>query len=280
MLVRIWGCRGSVATPGRETLRYGGNTSCVEVVCRDGTQIVLDAGTGIRALGLELAREPPQTIHLCLTHLHLDHVEGLGFFAPIFRPETELHVWGPPRFARTIQQRLAHYLSAPLFPLELIEIPATLVFHDVPSRPWEIGGARIAAAHVSHPGTTVGYRVEADGAALAYLPDHEPALGVGLETLTPDWISGFSIAEDADVLMHDAQYTEDQYRARIGWGHSSVGQAVAFARISQAEQLLLFHHDPLHSDADLAALQATARELWRDGGAPPELAYEGMEIRL
>jgi phosphoribosyl 1,2-cyclic phosphodiesterase len=280
MLVRIWGCRGSLATPGRETLRYGGNTSCVEVECDDGTRIILDAGTGVRVLGRRLAANGAGPINLCLTHLHLDHIEGIGFFAPIFDPQTEVHVWGPPSSVRSLEERLARYLSAPLFPVELGDLPATFVFHDVEDEEWEIGGARISAAPISHPGATVGYRIQADGTSFAYLPDHEPAVGVELDLLTSDWISGFGLAEGVDVLIHDAQYTDTEYLGHVGWGHSSLSQAVSFGAITDVGRMLLFHHDPLHTDDDLDAHQARARELWRGSGAPPELAFEGMELRV
>jgi phosphoribosyl 1,2-cyclic phosphodiesterase len=280
MLVRIWGCRGSLATPGRETLRYGGNTSCVEVECDDGTRIILDAGTGIRVLGRRLAGNGSAPIHLCLTHLHLDHIEGIGFFAPIFDPKTEVHVWGPPSSVRSLDERLARYLSAPLFPVELGDLPATFVFHDVEDEPWEIGSARLDAAPISHPGATLGYRIQADGTSVAYLPDHEPAVGVELDQLTNDWISGFGLAEGVDLLIHDVQYTDAEYLDHVGWGHSSLSQAVSFGSITGVGRLLLFHHDPLHSDDDLDAHQARARELWQGSGAPPELAFEGMELRV
>ena len=280
MLVRIWGCRGSLATPGPETLRYGGNTSCVEVECDDGTRIIFDAGTGIRVLGRRLAGNGTGPIHLCLTHLHLDHIEGIGFFAPIFDPETEVHVWGPPSSVRRLDERLARYLSAPLFPVELGDLPATFVFHDVGDEPWEIGSARLDAAPISHPGATLGYRLQADGSTLAYLPDHEPAVGIQLDNLTSDWISVFGLAEGADLLIHDAQYTDTEYLDHVGWGHSSISQALSFGAITAAERLLLFHHDPVHSDDELDLHQAQARELWQGSGAPPELAVEGMEVRI
>ena len=280
MLVRIWGCRGSLATPGRETLRYGGNTSCVEVECDDGTRIILDAGTGIRALGRRLAANGHGPIHLCLTHLHLDHIEGMGFFAPIFDPETEVHVWGPRSSVRSLDERLARYLSAPLFPVELGDLPASFVFHDVEDEPWEIGGARLNAAPISHPGATVGYRIEADGGTVAYLPDHEPAVGVDLDLLTSDWISGYELVEGVDVLIHDAHYTDAEYADHVGWGHSSLSQALSFGSMTSVGRLLLFHHDPLHTDEDLDAHQARAHELWQGDGTPPELAFEGMEIRI
>jgi phosphoribosyl 1,2-cyclic phosphodiesterase len=282
MLIRIWGSRGSLATPGVETLRYGGNTSCVEIECDDGTRIILDAGTGIRALGRRLADSGGGAgpIHLCLTHLHIDHIEGIGFFAPLFNPENEVHIWGPRSSVRSLDERLARYLSAPLFPVELADFPATFVFHDVEDEPWEIGSARLNAAPISHPGATLGYRIESNGTSMAYLPDHEPAVGVDLAGLTSDWISGFALAEGVNVLIHDAQYTDGEYLGHVGWGHSSVSQALAFATITRVDQLLLFHHDPLHTDDVLDEHQATARELWQGPGAPPELAFEGMEVRI
>lgn len=280
MLVRIWGCRGSLATPGRETLRYGGNTSCVEVECNDGTRVIFDAGTGLRALGRRLAANGSEPIHLCLTHLHLDHIEGIGFFAPIFNPEQEVHLWGPRSSVRSLDERLARYLSAPLFPVELSDLPATFVFHDVEDVPWEIGGARLEAAAISHPGATVGYRIEADGRSLAYLPDHEPAVGMDLDKLTSDWVSGFALAEGADMLIHDAQYTDAEYLDRVGWGHSSISQAVTFGTMTNVGRMLLFHHDPQHSDDDLDAHQARAHELWQGDGTRPELAFEGMEFEV
>jgi phosphoribosyl 1,2-cyclic phosphodiesterase len=280
MLVRIWGCRGSLATPGPETLRYGGNTSCVEVECDDGTRVILDAGTGIRVLGRRLAGKVSGPIHLCLTHLHIDHIEGIGFFAPIFDPQTEVHIWGPPSSVRSLDERLARYLSAPLFPVELRDLPATFVFHDVEDEPWEIGSVRLDAAPISHPGATLGYRIRADGRSVAFLPDHEPAVGVELNNLTSDWISGFGLVEGVDLLIHDAQYTDAEYLNHVGWGHSSISQAVSFGAMTEVQRLVLFHHDPLHSDQDLDAHQARARELWQGSGAPPELAFEGMELRI
>jgi len=277
--IKVWGCRGSLATPGRQTLRVGGNTTCVEVAA-NGTRLILDAGTGIRALGQEIADEGPQEVHICLTHLHLDHIEGLGFFAPFYDRDSEVTVWGPPSSVRTLKERISRYLSSPLFPIELSDLPARIVFCDVPAEPWEIGALRVTAHPVSHPGTTLGYRVEANGAAAAFIPDHEPAIGIELESLTSDWISGYPVAKGASVLLHDAQYTEDEYAHRIGWGHSSVGHAVSFAGLTDAHRLLLFHHDPEHTDEDLDAHCDRACELWQGDGDPPELAREGMELEL
>jgi phosphoribosyl 1,2-cyclic phosphodiesterase len=280
MLARIWGCRGSLAAPGPATVRYGGNTSCVEVRLADGSLLVLDAGTGIRALGATLGGVSDGPVHLLLTHLHLDHLEGLGFFGPLWRTETELHVWGPPSTLHPLQRRVARYLSPPLFPIHLGDVPAQLRFHDVPQEPWRLGSATIEAAPVVHPGPTLGYRIEEDGAALAYLPDHEPALAHDLASLSPDWISGGLLAAGADVLLHDAQFTEAEYPHRVGWGHSSVAHAVAFGAAAEVERLVLFHHDPVRDDEQLEDLLGRARELSNGGGRVPELAFEGMRLEL
>ena len=279
MKVKIWGCRGSLATPGADTLSVGGNTTCVEV-SSNGMRVILDAGTGIRALGQELAAEGAKRVEIFLTHLHLDHIEGLGFFAPFYDPECEVRVWGPPSSVRSLKERISRYLSSPLFPVEIHDLPATVTFEDMPDEPVELNGLRFSAHPVSHPGTTLGYRVEGDGAVLAFIPDHEPALGVDLESLTSDWISGYQVAEGATLLLHDAQYSEAEYPQRMGWGHASVKQTVGFASMTGAEQLLLFHHDPAHTDADLDELCARACELWQGNGSPPALAREGMELDL
>jgi phosphoribosyl 1,2-cyclic phosphodiesterase len=277
--VTIWGCRGSLAVPGPETVGHGGNTSCVEVELADGTLIVLDAGTGARPLGLHLAdREGP--IHLLLTHLHLDHLEGLAFFQPVWNAGRDVHIWGPRSPVESLEDRIARYFSPPLFPIDIHDIPARLTFHDAPEEPWTIGGAEIEAQPVAHPGPTLGYRVSGDGGTLGYIPDHEPALGGDLASLPPEWVSGSALADGVDVLLHDAQYFESEYETKVGWGHSSVAAAVTFARAARVGRLVLFHHDPSHTDDDLLELRDRSRELWGDDGVLPELAAEGMTMTL
>jgi phosphoribosyl 1,2-cyclic phosphodiesterase len=280
MQARIWGCRGSVAAPGPETVRYGGNTSCMEIALDDGSVLVFDAGTGIRVLGDRLCASGAKSIHLLLTHLHLDHLQGLGFFAPLFDPECEVHIWGPRSPIRVLSERIATYLSPPLFPVRLADIPSHVEFHDVPDGEWEIGSARLNGAPVSHPDSTVGYRVEENGRVLVYIPDHEPALGVELDRLEASWISGYGLACEADILLHDAQYTDEEYARRVGWGHSSLSHVLRFAERARTRQLVLFHHDPAHDDAMLDELGATACARWDGEGAAPLVAHEGMEIDL
>jgi phosphoribosyl 1,2-cyclic phosphodiesterase len=215
-----------------------------------------------------------------LTHLHLDHVEGLRFFAPLLDEGVAVDVWGPPSPVASLPERIARSFSPPLFPVELLDVPARVTFRDVPRRPWTIEGASLAADLVLHPGPTVGYRIEGDGVTLAYLPDHEPALAGTIADRPRDWISGAAIAGDADMLLHDAQYFEDEYAQRIGWGHSSVDDAVAFAQVVGAGRLVLFHHEPLHTDDSLERLESRAQSLSGPNGVEATLAREGMVVEV
>jgi phosphoribosyl 1,2-cyclic phosphodiesterase len=280
MRVKVWGARGSIGSPGPDTVRYGGNTSCVQATLSDGTQLVLDAGTGIRNLRLP-GDDGPHEIHILLTHLHMDHIQGLLFFAPLFNPRNEVTIWGPASPGSSLRNRIARYMSAPLTPVELRELPCKLEVRECPTEDWSIGPATIRAEFVNHRGPTLGYRVTEAGASLCYIPDHEPALIGPLDELDPAWISGYELARDADLLLHDCQYTDAEYPAHYGWGHSSVADALWFARRTRARRTLLAHHDPSHSDAQLDAIYADALASWGDiGGAPDaiEMATELCEI--
>jgi ribonuclease BN (tRNA processing enzyme) len=253
----------------------------VQVTGDDGTELILDAGTGIRELGAAMAGSDGR-LHVLLTHLHLDHIQGLMFFAPLFDREIEATIWGPPGAGRTLRERLARYISNPLSPIEIRELPARVTFEDAPSSPWRIGDIELRASLVSHRGPTLGYRLSEAGASLCYLPDHEPALGQDLSTGNANWISGYGLARDTTLLIHDCQYADAEYRARRGWGHSSLPDALTFARRCRSRQLLLFHHDPWHDDARLEALGAEAVDRWRDSGSEGrvEMAREGRVIEL
>ena len=276
MRVRIWGCRGSIASPGADTARYGGNTSCLEVRLSDGSLIVLDAGTGARPLGLALDREPVERIDLLLTHLHLDHIEGLGAFAPIWNRRTELHIWGPSSPVMSLRERIAMYFSPPLFPVHLPDVLARVEFHDAPEGEWTLGAARLASDQIAHAGSTVGYRIEDGGRTLAYLTDHEPALGGDLSEMPAGWISGYGIARGANVLVHDCQYTVEEYADRIGFGHSSTEDVARFALRTDVDRLVLFHHDPMHTDDELDAIRASVVERFGVDGDRVVLAADGM----
>lgn len=282
MKVKVWGARGSVPSPGPETTRYGGNTSCLQVTLSDGSILVLDAGTGIRNLGLTLAGAAPR-LHILLTHLHMDHIQGLMFFAPCFRPQSEIVVWGPSSPEASLENRIARYISAPLSPVEVRELPCSVSFREAPASDWEIGPARVQAASVTHRGPTLGYRITDGDRSLAYIPDHEPALGADLARLNPEWISGYDLAREADLLVHDCQYADEEYPNHLGWGHSAIGDALIFANRVAARRTLLFHHDPLHSDDRLDALYGCGLERWEDLGGDPsclEMATERREIEV
>ena len=279
MRVRFWGTRGSLATPGRDTIRYGGNTSCVEIETDAGQRLILDAGTGIRPLGEAIERGGDR-LDLLLTHLHMDHIQGLGFFDPLFWPELEVHLWGPSSTTQGLRERLSRYLSPPLFPVRLSDMPCSLTLHDVVAEPkFRIGKVDVEAGLVCHPGPTVGYRIHADGATLVYMPDHEPFLGDDPREAEPEWVPGLALARGADLLIHDAQFSAEEYPLYVGWGHSSIEHTLAFARVAGVSQLVPFHHDPSHSDALLDRLYQEVRD---SGPLPFELtpAAEGTTLEL
>ncbi len=282
MRVKVWGARGSIPAPGPETMRYGGNTSCVQLTLSDGTVLVLDGGTGIRSLGLAL---PPsdRPLNILLTHLHLDHIQGLMFFAPMFRPKSQIVIWGPAAPEASLEDRIARYISAPLSPVDVRELPCHPSFRDAETTEWRIGPASIRAASVTHRGPTLGYRIDADGSSVCYIPDHEPGLGAPLSELDEEWISGLDLARGASLLLHDCQYTDEEYPTHIGWGHSSLSDALKFADRAAAQRVLLFHHDPLHSDTFLDALGEGLAERVTELRRPAdwvELTKERCEIAL
>jgi phosphoribosyl 1,2-cyclic phosphodiesterase len=278
MRVSLWGTRGSLPSAGPETVRYGGNTSCVELRDGAGALIVLDAGTGIRRLSATVERDI-RRLDILLTHLHMDHIQGFGFFGPLYRPELEVHVWGPPSTTHDLRTRLTKYLSPPLFPVRLRDLPCRLHLHDVPMGPFTLGTLQVTAALVFHPGPTVGYRFVEDGRSVVYIPDHEPALGAREFPASPNWTSGHDLARDADLLIHDAQFTDQEYGHRVGWGHSSIDDTARFAALVGARRLVTFHHDPSHSDETLDEM---ARHVRRDLATQFELTpgQEGMSFTI
>ena len=218
-----------------------------------GTELVIDAGTGVRALGRALP-DGLGRVDLLLSHLHMDHLQGLGFFAPLYVPSMEVHLWGPASATASLRERLMRYLSPPLFPVHLRDLPCRLHLHEVPCPRFTVGPFAVQTATICHPGPTVGFRIETAEGSLAYLSDHEPALGVRPFPDEPQWTSGHALASGVDVLIHDGQYTRDEYPSHVGWGHSSTDHAVRFAEHVGARRLLLFHHDPSRSDAELDRL--------------------------
>lgn len=277
MKIKLWGVRGSITTTGPETAYYGGNTSCVDV-WEDGCLLVLDGGSGIQKLIVdnELATK---RIDVLLTHLHLDHIQGLGFFKPLFDPSMDVHIWGPASSTRTLHSRLSRYLSPPLFPVLIRDLPCKLTLHEIENSRFEIGPFTIQSNYVIHPGPTVGYRVTGSQSTFAYIPDHEPALGKNGIIKNNRWLSGFDLAAGADLLLHDAQYTEQEYINKKGWGHSSMEDAGLFASMAGVKRVLFAHHDPSRTDIQLDDIFTKFQEK----ASYPfnyQLAREGMEIML
>mgnify|MGYP003288361563 CR=1 FL=1 len=288
MRVRFWGTRGSVPAPGPATTRFGGNTSCVEVLAADGTCVVLDCGTGARELGLALLAEGPPTIHLLLTHTHWDHIQGFPFFAPAYLPGTNLNVYATPGLERTLEEALSGQMQHTYFPVRLSELRSQIAVHEVGEGTFNIGGITIHTQYLNHTAPCLGYRLEAGGISVVYATDHEPFWWEGLKAspaerlLHPgdrrhmEWLAG------ADLLVHDAQYTDAEYPARRNWGHSSVEFATDLAILAGVKRLVLFHHDPTRTDQMVGRLAHRMLRRARKRGSNLEViaAAEGLDLEL
>ncbi|MFO0569895.1 MAG: MBL fold metallo-hydrolase [Polyangiaceae bacterium] len=279
MRVTFYGVRGSVPAPGPTTARYGGNTSCVEVVLGDGTTLILDAGTGLRSLGAKLLESGRhEKIHLLLSHTHWDHVLGLPFFAPLWRKEAQILVYPLPtdaqeRFQRTIFDDIH-------FPVSVNDIPSKVEFAKPADEPWRVGSARIRRIALNHPGSAQGFRIDdADGTSVVYLTDNELLRGEAGEAAI-DALARFSA--DTDLLIHDSQYLISDMPAKYGWGHSVVDDVLTLGKLAEARELVLFHHDPNRTDDDLDSIK-TWSTTWLDEHSPAtqlRVASEGDAIEL
>ncbi|HZN92501.1 MAG TPA: MBL fold metallo-hydrolase, partial [Myxococcales bacterium] len=267
MHVRFWGTRGSVPKPGPTTVRYGGNTSCVEVVTADGSRLVLDCGTGAHGLGQALVNSAQQPIrgHMLIGHTHWDHIQGFPFFSPLFTVGNEWDVYAPLGLGQHLEKTLAGQMQHTYFPVSLQQLGATIRFHDLVEGSFHAGGVRVTTRYLNHPAMTLGYRLEADGGTLVYATDHEPhspehASGGGdIDGHLEDRRHAEFIA-GADVLIHDAQYIAAEYPAKIGWGHSTVEYVIDVALAAKVRTLYLFHHDPSRTDDQLDALVEQCRQ--------------------
>lgn len=278
--VKFWGVRGSIPTPGAATVGVGGNTSCVEVRA-DGEIIVLDAGTGIRALGLALEaefgdRSIPLT--LLITHTHWDHIQGFPFFLPAYREKNRVRVLGYQGAQKELEETLAGQMESPYFPIALKQMPANIVIQELKKYDFCIGAVRVRACQVNHPGICVGYRLETSGGSVVYLPDNEPLERAAPGTEPPPVDAKLAeFVAGADVLIIDAQYDDAEYDKHVGWGHGCFDDVVALALAAGVKRLFLFHHDPGHDDAQVAAMVEKARALVAKSGAALEVeaAREG-----
>lgn len=286
MRARFWGTRGSIAKAGPATVRYGGNTSCVEVRSKAGTLVVLDCGTGAHGLGhaLEAARTGPLRGHILITHTHWDHIQGFPFFAPLFTEGDQWDVYAPRGLRESVREALAGQMQYTYFPVSVEQFAATIRYHDLVEGAFTIGDVRVTTQYLNHPALTLGYRLEVDGVVLVYATDHEPhsralAEGDGSEIAGEDRRHVGFLA-GADLVIHDAQYVAAEYPEKSGWGHSTVESVVAAAGAAGVRRLALCHHDPLRDDEAIDRLVAAARGQAAAAGTPLDVfaAAEGFTI--
>jgi diguanylate cyclase (GGDEF)-like protein len=283
--VRFWGTRGSIAAPGERTARFGGNTACTEIRTPDGTVIVLDCGTGARELGLHLTQtlKPPIHLHLFIGHTHWDHIQGFPFFVPAFIPGVELNVYAPLGFQQSLEEAMAGQMEYSYFPVKLRDLRSRIHFTELEEGFFRVSDVLVETQYLNHTAPTIAYRITGGGTTIAYVTDHEPFWKLQDGILHhPGDQRHVAFMRGADLVIHDAQYTDEEYRQRVGWGHSTIEYAVDVAMEAGARRVALFHHDPTHDDATMARLEAAAQERARAAGSSIEVfaAREGMELTL
>jgi phosphoribosyl 1,2-cyclic phosphodiesterase len=294
MRLRFWGTRGSIATPGPGTNHFGGNTSCIELTTPAGECVVLDCGTGARPLGNRLLADNTSPVHatILLTHTHWDHIQGFPFFAPLFVPGNSFAVYGPEGAHLSLRDVLAGQMEHHYFPVELDQLAARISYRDLSEGTHDIAALRVAAQRMNHPSATLGYRIQAGDHSICYLSDHEPYCEtIWREGAKPGSLDSIADAGDrrhaefmkgADIVIHEAQYTPEEYPAKRHWGHSTYDYVVKLAAAAGVRRLILTHHDPSHDDAFLTNLEARARALTQEIQSPTKVscAFEGLELRL
>src|SRR5690242_2102835 len=294
MRARFWGTRGSIASPGPATNHFGGNTSCVELTTTNGDLLIFDCGTGARGLAAELMAQGKKTINanILLGHTHWDHIQGFPFFSPAFVKGNSIAIHGPEGSRGSLHHVLAGQMEFTYFPIELNQLPAAITYHDLTEGIHTIGEVRVATQFLNHPAVTLGYRVEADGVAVVYLVDHEPfsdelwragAEPGSIESILHDGDRRHAnFMADADLVIHDAQYTPEEYPSKKTWGHSTYQYVVEIAAAAGVRRVALTHHDPGHDDHFVAEIERKARELalQRGTGLDAFCAYAGCELVL
>jgi CheY-like chemotaxis protein/phosphoribosyl 1,2-cyclic phosphodiesterase len=278
--LRFWGTRGSIATPGPSTNEFGGNTSCVEVVTGSGARFILDCGTGARPLGAHLMANAPKptAATILLSHTHWDHIQGFPFFAPLFVPGNHITVCGPQGANSTLPEVLSGQMEYTYFPVELAQLGAQITYRDLTEGTHDVEGVRISTHLLNHPAIALGYRIDADGASLLYLCDHEPyweqlwhseSEAGKLESILHEGDRRHALfMQNADVVIHDAQYTPEEYPAKKNWGHSTYSYVTQLAAAAGVKRLFLTHHDPSHNDDFLADIEKRAQGIARAVRSP------------
>ena len=296
--LKFWGVRGSIPTPGPGTVQYGGNTSCVEVRA-DGEIIILDAGSGIRRLGLALAREfkdQPINLTLLITHTHWDHIQGFPFFIPAYNPHNRLRILGYEGARKGLHSTLTAQMESPYFPVSMRHMPGNIDVTELREREFNVGRVRVETTFVNHPGVCVGYRLFTSAGSIAYLPDNEPFQRMRSHAAgqpRAEHIEALKYASEqdqrvieflmgAEVLIVDSQYDDDEYQSHVGWGHGCVDDVVDFAVKARVRQLYLFHHDPAHDDEKVTSMLTHARALVaaQRGTVQVDAAREGLKFEL
>jgi len=289
MDVRFWGTRGSVAKPGSSTVRYGGNTSCVEVRGADGTLIVLDCGTGAHGLGHTLTSAGERCDgHLMITHTHWDHIQGFPFFSPLFTSGNTWDIYAPGGLGRELERTLAGQMEYNYFPVTLAQLGATIRYHDLAEGAFTVGDVRVVAQYLNHPALTLGYRLQSAGSVIVYSADHEPhapnpaARANGEPPMHAEDQRHVEFLRGADLVVHDAQYTVDEYAKKAGWGHTPAEWAIDYAIAAGAKRLALFHHDPHRDDEAVDHLVEVCRQRVAAAGSRLDVfaAAEGLEVHL
>ena len=291
MRVQFWGTRGSIAKPGPSTARYGGNTSCIEVRSARGTLVIIDCGTGGHSLGQKLKSDRKLTSaerkglrgHILISHTHWDHIQGIPFFDPLFAPGNEWDIYGPNGLSRSFREILAAQMQHNYFPVTLDQCGAKIRYHELVEGSFDIDDIKVSTRYLNHPALTLGYRLESDGVTVVYACDHEPhsrLAATGDGEITGQDLRHAEFVSRADLLIHDAQYSAEEYPAKIGWGHSSAEYAVNLGRFAQVKRIALTHHDPLRDDDAIDRLVASIRGKLRQSSSSLEVfaAFEGQIV--
>jgi phosphoribosyl 1,2-cyclic phosphodiesterase/CheY-like chemotaxis protein len=285
--VQFWGTRGSIAKPGPSTARYGGNTSCIEVRSARGTLVIVDCGTGGHSLGQKLMSSGAEGLrgHILISHTHWDHIQGIPFFAPLFVPGNEWDIYGPKGLGQSVREALAGQMQYDYFPVTLDQCGPKIRYHDLVEGTFDIDEIKVSAQYLNHPALTLGYRLEADGVAVVYSCDHEShsrMLATGQGNVTGQDLRHAEFINRADLLIHDAQYTAEEYPAKVGWGHSSVEYVVKLGQFAEVKRIALTHHDPLRDDDAIDRLLARVRARLREDSSSLDVfaAVEGQIVEV
>jgi len=285
--VQFWGARGSIAKPGPSTARYGGNTSCIEARSARGTLVVVDCGTGGHSLGQNLVSAGAEGVrgHILISHTHWDHIQGIPFFAPLFVPGNEWDIYGPKGLGQSLREALAGQMQYTYFPVPLDQCRAKIRYHDLVEGTFDIDDIKVSTHYLNHPALTLGYRLEADGVAVVYACDHEPhsrMLATCHADITGQDLRHAEFVNRADLLIHDAQYTAEEYPAKVGWGHSTVEYVVNLGQFAQVKKVALTHHDPLRDDDAIDRLVANIRAKLRENASSLDVfaAVEGQIVEI